>query len=448
VRVLTLGAGTVGHWIADMLCRRRHDVTVIDIDPDRVRQINSELDVRAIEGSAAQSTILFQADVCSADICLAVTGDDEANVVAASMAKALGARRSLARVYAPAFRDSSTFDYQSHFGIDALLSLEQLSAFELARAIRNPDAIPLEHFARGHLEVYETEVESKSDATEHRLRDLKLPGSVRIGSIERDGDMWLASGEDEIKVGDRVSLIGVPSEVNKSRALFASATKRSKRQSVIIAGGGEIGFHIARALPTADYRITLLENDADRCHQLAKLLPDMTVVHANANRRSVLEDEGGGAADYFVACTGSDESNIMACVEARELGSRRVMAVVGRPDYANVVGKLGIDHVVSERDVGARQILGFLNEGAVISQSRLPNGKIGVYELEVVEGARVTGATLAELPLAGRCLITAIQRDSFVRVPTAVDQLKPGDIVVALIDQDHTTDCLALFNRA
>lgn len=447
MRVLTLGAGTVGHWIADMLCRRRHDVTVIDSDLDRVRQINSELDVRAIHGNAAHSTVLFQADVCSADICLAVTGDDEANVVGASMAKALGARRGIARVYAPVFRDSSTFDYQNHFRIDSLLSLEQLSAFELVRAIRNPDAIPLEHFARGHLEVYEMEVEGKADAANRQLRDLKLSGSVRIGSIERDGDMWLASAEDEIHAGDRVSLIGMPSEVNRSRTLFSSSTRSTKRMSVMIAGGGEIGFHIARAMPTSDYRVTLLEHDVDRCEQLAKLLPDMTVVHANANRRSVLEDEGGGAADYFVACTGSDESNIMACVEARELGARRVMAVVGRPDYANVVGKLGIDHVVSERDVAARQILGFLNEGAIISQRRLPNGKIGIYELEVVEDARVTGVALAELPLAGRCLITAIQRDSFIRVPTASDQLQPGDIVVALIDHAHTKDCLALFNR-
>ena len=115
-------------------------------------------------------------------------------------------------------------------------------------------------------------------------------------------------------------------------------------------------------------------------------LPDVTVIHANANRRSVLEDEGAGTADYFVACTGNDESNIMAGVEARELGVTRVMCVVGRPDYANVVGKLGIDRAVSERDVVARQILGFLNEGAIISQSRLPNGAIGVYELEVLRG--------------------------------------------------------------
>lgn len=448
MRVLTLGAGTVGHWIADMLCRRRHDVTVVDTDVTRVRQINSELDVRAVTGNAAHSTVLFQSGVCSADVCLAVTGDDEANVMAASMAKALGARRAIARVYAPVFRDSSTFDYQNHFGIDSLLSLEQLSAFELVRSIRNPDAIPLEHFARGHLEVYEMEVEAKSNASGARLRELKLTGSVRIGSIERGGDMWLASGEDEIHDGDRISLIGEPGEVNKCRELFAVSRRTSKRQSVLIAGGGEIGFHIARALPASDYRKTLLEDDADRCEQLAKLLPDVTVVHANANRRTVLEDEGGGAADFFVACTGSDENNIMAGVEARELGSRRVLAVVGRPDYANVVGKLGIDHVVSERDVAARQILGFLHEGAVISHRLLPNGRIGIYELEVRSGSAVTEASLAELPLSGRCLITAIQRDSFIRMPTASDQLQDGDILVALIDQQHAADCLALFHRA
>lgn len=445
MRVLTLGAGTVGRWIADMLCQRRHDVTVIDIDPQRVKQVNSELDVRALHGNAAQSTMLFQAGVCSADICLAVTGIDEVNVVAASMAKALGARRSIARVYEPAFRDASTFDYQKHFQIDSLLSLEQLSAFELARAIRNPDSIPLEHFARGHLEVYEITVDAGADASDQKLRDLNLSGGVRIGSIAREGRMWLASGEDELHAGDRVSLIGAPTEVSKAQPRFVASSRKKKREAVMIAGGGETGYHVANTLSTNDYRITILERDADRCDQIARLLPDATVIHANANRRSVLEDEGGGSVDYFVACTGSDESNIMAGVEARELGARRVMAVVGRPDYANVVGKLGIDRVVSERDVGARQVLGLLNEGAVISKRRMPNGDIGVYQLEVTEGTRVAKAALADLPLSGRCLIAAIQRDSFVRVPTANDQLRGGDIVVALIDLEHIDECLALF---
>ena len=446
MRILTLGAGTVGRWIADILCRRRHSVTVVDIDPEHVRRINGELDVRAIEGSGSQSTILFQADVCGADICLAVTGDDEVNIVAASMAKALGARRSIARVYAPAFRDLSTFDYQSHFNIDSILSLEQLTAFELARAVRNPDAIPLEHFARGQLEVYEMEVTEKASAASHKLRDLKLSGNVKIGSIAREGRMWIASGADEVHVGDRVSLVGMPDAVAKARSLFSVSNESRSKKRIMIAGAGETGYHLAGSLSPHDYRIVLLEDDPDRCEQIAKLLPNVTVVNANANRRSILEDEGAGTVDYFLACTGNDESNIMAGVEARELGASRVMCVVGRPDYANVVGKLGIDRAVSERDVLARQILGFLNEGAVISQSRLPNGEIAVYELEVVEGTRVTEATLAELPLAGRCLIAAIQRDGFVRVPRADDRLQRGDIVVALVDESAADDTLSLFN--
>lgn len=448
MRVLTLGAGTVGRWVADMLCRRRHSVTVVDTDPANVRRINSELDVRAIEGSASRSTVLFQAGVCAADMVLAVTGDDEVNIVAASMSKALGARRSIARVYAPAFRDLSTFDYQRHFNIDSLLSLEQLSAFELARAIRNPDAIPLEHFARGQLEVYEMEVGSKSAAAGHKLFELKIPGAVRVGSIAREGRMWIASGQDELHPGDRVSLIGMPDAVAKARSTFGVDHASRTRQKIMIAGGGETGYHLAASLSPHDYSVSLLERDPDQCTHLAKLLPEVTVVNANANRRSVLEDEGGGTVDYFVACTGNDESNIMAGVEARELGASRVMCVVGRPDYANVVGKLGIDRAVSGRDVVARQILGFLNEGAIISHSRLPNGAIGIYELEILEGTRVTDATLAELPLAGRCLIAAIQRDGFVRVPTADDRLQAGDVVVALIDQAVSQDSLTLFNQA
>ncbi|MFK8111415.1 MAG: Trk system potassium transporter TrkA [Rubripirellula sp.] len=446
MRVLTLGAGTVGRWVADMLCRRRHSVTVVDINPENVRRINSELDVRAIEGSASRSTVLFQADVAAADMCLAVTGDDEVNIIAASMAKALGARRSIARVYAPAFHDLSTFDYQRHFNIDAFLSLEQLSAFELARSIRNPDAIPLEHFARGQLEVYELDVQQKCFSAGHKLRDLKIPGNIRIGSIAREGRMWIASGEDELHGGDRVSLIGSPEAVAKARGMFVSGNERKTLQRIMIAGGGETGYHLAESLSRRDYRIVLLDRDAGRCGQLAKLLPDVTVVHANANRRSVLEDEGAGTADFFVACTGTDESNIMAGVEARELGASRVMCVVDRPDYANVVGKLGIDCAVSERDVAARQILGFLNEGAIISQRRLPNGAIGIYELEVAEGTQVTSASLAELPLAGRCLIAAIDRGGFVRVPRAEDRLQAGDTVVALIDESTTEDSLSLFN--
>lgn len=448
MRILLLGAGTVGRWVADVLCRRGHSVTVVDTDPEKVRQINSELDVRAIVGSAARSTILFGADVCGADMCLAVTGDDEVNIVGASMAKALGARRVMARVYAPAYADTSTFDYQRHFGIDSLLSLEQLSAFELSRSIRNPDAIPLEHFARGQLEVYELEVHERSDAVSKRLSELKVPSSVRIGTLTRDERTWIASGADELHAGDRVSLIGSPESITKVRSTFEFTKPKLRRETVLIAGGGETGYHLAKSLSNREYRIAILDSSAERCQELSRLLPEASVVHANANRRAILEDEGAGSVDYFVACTGRDESNIMAGVEAREMGAKRVLCVVGRSDYANVVGKLGIDVAVSERDAAGRQILGFLNEGAVISFHELPGGTVGLYELEIHEDSPIAGRPLADLPLSGRCLIAAVHRDGYVRVPTADESLQGGDVAVALVDQSSKDELLPLFEAA
>lgn len=445
MRIILLGAGTVGRWIADNLCRGGHSVTVIDTDPETVRTINAELDVQAVVGNASRSTVLFSAGVCGADMCLAVTGTDEVNLVGASLAKGLGARRVMARVYSPALTDMNTFDYQRHFQIDSLLSLEQLSAFELSRSIRNPDAIPLEHFARGHLEVYEVEVADNAGACGHKLRDLDIGSNVRVGSIAREGRRWLASGEDEIQTGDRVSLIGMPEAALKARQHFHPDRRRHRRQTVLIAGGGETGYHLAHSLPPSEFRVSLLERNDTRALELARLLPEVTVIHANANRRMVLEDEGAGRVDFFVGCTGSDESNIMAGVEARELGAKRVLCVVGRSDYANVVGKLGIDVAVSERDAARRQIFGFLNEGSVISSHDLDDGSIGIYEIEVPPESPVVRRPLCELPFPGRCLIAAIHRDGCVRVPTADDALMEGDVVVALIDQTHRDDIIAQF---
>lgn len=432
MRIVILGGGTVGTSIADLLCHHGHSVSIVDRDAARARQINNELDVRAVTGSASQSSVLFQADVLGADICLAVTGDDEVNIVAASMAKAMGARRALARVYAPVFRDLSTFDYNRHFNIDRMLSLEHLSAMELARGIRNPGSVVLENFARGELEVQEAVIREKTAAVGVPLKDLKLPKRVRIGSICRGEKTWIAGAADAIQLADRITLIGRHEDVGSVHELIQKEC--AAKQGVVIAGGGETGYHLARALESEHYSVVLMDTSHERCEYLANHLRRTTVVKADATRRRVLEEERVGTADYFVACTGDDENNIMACVEARDAGAEYVMAIVSRPDYARVVGKLGIDLAVSPRKVIAKQVLGFLNTGPIVSRMSLTGGSIGVYEIEVLEGALATQHVLANVPLPSSCLIAAVMRDDAVRVPGADDRLSPGEVVVALID--------------
>ncbi len=445
MRIVVLGAGTVGTSIANRLCRDGHSVTVVDQDPACTRRVNDELDVRAVTGSAAQSSVLFQAEVLGADLCLAVTGNDEVNMIAASMAKEMGARRTVARVYAPVFRDLSTFDYQRHFRIDRLLSMEHLSAMELAREIRHPGAIAVENFARGELEMQELAVTEKTSAVGVPLKDVKLPAGVRLGSIFRNGKTRIATAEDRVAVGDRITLIGTREDIDQVRQSFQ--TEPPPKLAVVIAGGGETGYHLARVLEGRRFGVLLMEKDRERCEFLAAHLKQATVVNGDAQRRASLEEERVGSADVFVACTGDDEDSIMACVEARELGAKTIMCIVTRPDYANVVGKLGIDHAVSPRKVIARQIMGFLNTGAVISRTKLgtDNG-IEILEIEVVEGAPATEHVLAALDLPPQCLIGAVIRENYVMVPGADDCFSPGDTVVALVGTSAFEQTVKMFS--
>ena len=422
----------------------RHNVTVVDVDAEHVRNINARLDVRAIHGSASESSVLFQAGVLSADLCLAVTGDDEVNLVAGSIARAMGTRRSVARVYASIFRDMSTFDYQRHFRIDRLLSLEHLSAIELSRGIRSDGLIGIKNMGAGQLEANAVTVGERSPVVRKALKEIKLPSRVRVGSILRDGKMWIAGADDTVQAGDRVTLIGRREDIDDVRGTFQK--KPEPKRDVVIVGGGETGYHLARMLEDGRYRVSLLDVSQERCELIAGHLHHATVIHADGTRRDALEEERVGKADVFVACTGDDENNIMAGVEAREMGTKTVMAIVSRPDYAGIVGKLGIDLAVSPRDVISRQVMSFLHTGPVISRTRLAGGDIDLIEIEVLEGAAATQQTLAELSLPGHCLIAAVIRHDSVYVAGAEDRLKPGDSIVVLVHEESVKPLLGLFH--
>lgn len=444
MRIVVLGAGTVGSSISSLLCLHGHSLTVVDNVPSRVKQLNETLDARAITGSASQSSVLFQAGVGSADLVLAVTGEDEVNIIAASMSKAMGAGRAVARAYAPVFRDLSTFDYQRHFGIDRLLSIEHLTAMELARRIRHPGSVAVENLAGGDLEVHELVVSKLGNAVGKSLKAIGLPRGVRIGSIARDGRTWIAGAEDEVQVGDRLTLIGKGAEVDEVKKLFRSSS--GAKLGVVIAGGGETGYHLAAALEGARCAVVLMERDLERCEFLAEHLTEAVVVNRNATRRTSLEEERVGSADAFIACTGDDETNIVAAVEAGDIGAKMVMALVGRPDYAQVVSKLGIDYAVSPRQVVAKQVLGYLGAGAVISRSPLSeDSELSILELECMPESPATEHVLANLNLPEQCLIAAVFREGFAKVPGGDDYLQAGDTVVALLADEVQDETARLF---
>ena len=444
MNIVILGAGTVGHVIAEMLCQHEHVVSIVDQDPDVVRRVNEELDVRAILGSASQSSVLFQAGIIGADVCLAVTGSDETNIVAASMAKSMGARKSIARIFAPVFRDLSTFDYQSHFNIDRMLSVEHLCALELARSIRTAGSLAIEQFTRGDLQVQEITIGQESKITRNKIRDLGLPANVRAGTIQRDQRMWIARAEDQFEIGDKVTVFSRPEELKAVHSIFKTTIEKARR--VVIAGGGETGFHLARILERERFKVMVIETDADRCQVLASQLEHATVINSAATELITFEEQRVGHADVFVATTDDDEDNMVMCVRANDLGVQKTVATIKRPDYSRVIDRLGIDTAVSDFDVMAKQILSYMTEGNVMSKTKLPGGLIDVIEVEVSPESPATNASIAELGLPERCLIVSVAKQDQVRVPAATDRLAANDTVVLLVEEDVIDAALTLFS--
>ena len=447
MKILVLGGGVIGASVAEILCEQRHKVTVVEKNPDIAAQIDSEMDVNVVVGSASESSILFQAGVTSVDLCLALTGNVECNMVAASIAKEMGATRVVANVYGKIFRDLSTFDYQNHFRIDRILSPEHLTAMEFARKIRDSSSVTIEYFARGQLEMQDVIIMRPSQATGKKLRELHLPSEVRIGTIFRDGLTTIPTAGDTVEVGDRISLLGDPDKIEEVKKLFH--IQSFKKQKVIIAGGGETGQHLARVLSNRRYSVTIMDIDRSRCENLASQDEELTIVHANALRRNDLEKENIGNADVFIASTGNDEDNIMACVEAEALGAKKRMAVVTRSDYANVIGRLGIDEVVSPRTVMAKQVMGLLNTGPVVFRNMsLLGGGIEILEMEVMRDSPVTMGSLLEVTLPANTLLAAVLREGFIYLPNAKSVLKQGDTVVALAHADAISSLITAFSSA
>lgn len=443
MRILVLGAGTIGTSIAEFLAPN-HRVTLIDRDREAVERINESMDVRALEGSASDAVLLFQAGATDADLCLAVTNSDEVNLVGASVAKAMGTRRAIARVYSPNLLDTSTFDYRDHFRVDRLVSLERLAALDLARVVRSAGAISVETFTVADLEMQEIEVRGRAKGVGIPLRELGLPPGVRVGSILRQGKLFIAGPEDTVEIGDRIALVGKREVIDRVKTYFE--TEPPQRQGVVIAGGGETGFHLARLLQGPRFNVVLMESNRERCEFLASHLSDVAVVCCDVRSRSALEEERVGSADYFVACTGDDENNLLACVEAKELGAQKVAAVVGRSDYHYILTKLGVDHVTTPRDVVRREVEAHLTTGVVVSKKPLvPDSKVLIMELEVVEGAPVTHHVLARVGLPRQCLVAAVIREGFAMLPGADDRIKPHDTVIVLVHESVVDEMLTYF---
>jgi len=401
------------------------------------------MDARVICGDGSSVMTLADARVAEADLFVALSGDSDANLMAASLAKALGAKRTIARVHPRVQQEEWLFDYREHFGIDYLFSTQRLAAVELAKYVRSPEGLLVEEIAQGRIEVQQVTVPAGLPLLGKPLRELQLPPRVRVGSIQRQEQLFVPAAADTLEAGDLITLFGEPLALAELMRRFRTGGEAQREASVVIFGGGEYGFCLAQMLEGGRQRVRVLERDPKLCRRLSEVLQRTVVIEGNATSVEQLKEEQVGSADFFIAATEDDEDNVMTCLQAKNLGTRYCLALVHRADYADVISRnnqqLRIRAAVSPREATLRDLQRYINKQGSNTVLNLPGGA-EVLEAVISQTGQVTGRKVSEVPWPKGTMLVALLHGSSAVVPGAEDALNPGDTIYALVSAEARRD--------
>ncbi|QQL45689.1 Trk system potassium transporter TrkA [Sulfuriroseicoccus oceanibius] len=438
MNIIILGAGEIGRHMALSLSIDDHSTVVIEQDDSVARDLEEQLDARVICADGASAEVLIEAGAAGCDLFLALTSSNTINLVASKVAKTLGAKKTICRVHPGVQREQWIFDYRREFEIDHIFSSENLAAIELAKFIRNPNSVLVEEIARGRVELQQVSVGVAADVVGKTLRELELPARVRVGLVIRDGVGRIPKADDVLAPGDLLTLFGEPRKLESVVVRMRGKTAKDKPKRVVLFGGGEYGYSVAQMLQDWNCRLRIFEQDPDRCEWLTSTLENTTVINADGTSITELREEQVGEADFFVATTGSDEDNVMTCLQAKSLGTESCITLVHRADYADVIsqnhGTLGIRAAVSPREATRRELMRFVTSDRFHTMKRFPGAEL--IELAVPEGSPIVGKMIRELNWPQGCGLVARVHDIHAEVPSADDVLEDGDNLFALVEPD------------
>jgi trk system potassium uptake protein TrkA len=442
MRTVIIGAGEVGSNTARMLSEEGHDVVLIEQDETLVERASEHLDALVIHGNGASPRLLAEAGIEKADLLVAASSSDEANIIACLAAKARGVSRTVARIHNPDYYDPQEPFAAEMLGIDFVIHTEQMAAREIKEALLVPGAINVETFAEDSIEVAEVILNEDSPAVGRTLRDLRLPEASLVVGVVRRGEALVPRGDTVLERRDHVLLISGRRRI--AEVVKSVTTDTEPVKEVTIYGGGRIGLRLALALEKAGMSVRVIERNEARARYVASQLRRGFVLHDEGISRDFLLQERVDRSDAFVAVTGDDRANLLAAMYARQLGARMTIAGVSSGEFAPLADALGVDLTISPRMLAAEAILRFVRRGEIVDVALLESGA-EMIELRVPPHSRVTGRPLSEVGFPEGAIVAALLRDGDVVIPTGREILKPGDDAVVFTVEDAIEEVERLF---
>lgn len=439
MNITIVGCGKFGSTLAEQLSVERYDITVIDTDSNKLRRVTDNFDVIGYIGNATSFKSLEEADIGRTDVLIAVTGQDEVNLLCCVVAKKGNpAITTIARVRDITYYEERSYLQQS-LGISMIINPEMAAAVEIARLLRTPNAIDISTFAKGRAELLTFKLEGRNPLINLPLMRMnqKLGTDILVVAVERGGKAIIPNGTFVFERGDKVSIAGSP----KSTARFFQKVGLSTGQveDALIVGGGEIGFYLAKMLCETNISVKILEADARRCDELSELLPEAMIIHGSSLNRDTLIDEGLEDAHSVVTLTNMDEENMMLSI-LTSIGNptAKLVTKVRRMPFNEVLKRLNLGSVICPKEITAQHIVQFVramqnSRGSnVETLYRILDNKIEALEFRLQARSAVLDIPLQDLPLRSDLLISTIIRSGHAFNPRGTDCLKLGDNVIVV----------------
>lgn len=448
--IVLIGAGKFGRTLCGHLAREGHNITVLDNDSEVVGRLVEEYDVMGICGSGMSVEDLNSAGAQHADIFIATTAADEINMVSALFAKKLGAKHAIARVRDPMYRKQTGF-MREEMGISMMVNPELDAAGEIARMIKFPQAAKVETFAKGRIELAEVRVSRDSKLCDRSLKEIghRIRNSALICAVERGEEVIIPKGDYILREGDRINLTAMHADL--TAFLKETGIIKPKIRTVIIVGGGVIGFYLAKILGESGMSVKVIDSDRANCERINSLLPKADVICGDGTNQQLLIEEGLLTCDALVALTGVDEENIIVSLFAKAKGVDKVITKVNNSDLLPITESIGIDSVISPKDITANIITTYVRAkqnaqgSGVQTLYKLAGGKLEAIEFEVGKSGKYLGVQLKNLKVKDNVLVAGIVKRNKLVIPNGESTIDAGDRVMVVTTNCYLEDLSQIF---
>ena len=451
MNIVIVGDGKVGATLVEHLSQEGHDIVVIDRDSKIVEQMVNSYDVMGICGNGASYDVQMEAGVSSARLFIAATSSDELNILCCLIAKKVGAHHTIARVRNPDYLKQLPF-IKEELGLSMIVNPEYDAANEIVKVLRFPNAINIETFSRGNVDLAELKINDGNPLCDMALTDIfgAFKTKILVCAVQRKADVFIPRGDFVLKSGDKIHITAPRGELVRFMKKLGIYKHRTK--DIMIIGGGKMGYYLARQLSeSGGYNVKIIEIDRDRCDKLCTLLPDVNIINGDGTDRGILYEQGIESQDAFVALTTIDEENIISSMYASSLGISKTVAKVNRVSY-QVLESIGMDSAFSSKAIAANRIIGYVRalensgESSVQTLYKLVGGQVEALEFKITADFKNIGIPLKELDINNDTLIASIIRDNHVIFPDGNDSIEIGDSVIIVSKSKQFRSINQIFN--